>query len=154
TMQKDIEALGGEPKKIPVKKKEEVRISEKVVIPEKKEIPVMEKKEIPAVQPILEKEEIPEEAPKEIPVEEKILERLLQAIESRFPPRGITAKIAELNGRANQYFRSTPKAILVSIVAMIIILLLVGGVSFGNLDKATTAIYQFFKDAQTLQGSR
>ena len=55
TMQKDIEALGGEPKKIPVKKKEEFRVPEKVVIPEKKEVPVIEKKEIPAVQPVLER---------------------------------------------------------------------------------------------------
>ena len=137
-----------------VKIPEEIAEKEEIVTPkkeilEKKEVPLIEKEEVKVI-PIVEKKRLPEEKP----VEERVLERLLQAIEARIPPARITGRIARLNGMANQYFRSTPKAILVSIVAIVILLLLVGGVSFGNLDKAAIAVHNFFKDAQTLQGSR
>ncbi|MDP3991092.1 MAG: hypothetical protein Q8P63_02240, partial [Candidatus Nealsonbacteria bacterium] len=149
--------------KIIVSKKEEA-LEEKAFIAEIKEeaqLPkeVKEKEEILLLaKEIPEKETIKEKSEKSVkpekPIEERVLERLLQAIEARMPPLGVTAKISQINSAANQYFHSSSKAILVSVAAFIIFLLLVGGISFGNLDKAVLALQQFFKDATTLQGYR
>jgi len=89
----------------------------------------------------------------EIEGEEKIFERLLTALESRLPPhRGVGGKIGEFEQEAARHFRSPVRAMLISVAALIIFLLLVGGVSFGNFDKAMLAVHNFFKNAETLQG--
>jgi len=160
TMQKDIDELKGKVGMIEVGPqsagkevvKEKVR-PEKIV---EKMIEVgPQSSELRSSEVPLLIEEKNKEAPREIPIEEKVLEKLLQAIEARMSSAGgLAGKIARLNGAANQYFRSAPKAIIVSVIAVVIILLLVGGVSFGNLDKTLTAVNNFFKDAVTLQGSQ
>jgi hypothetical protein len=94
------------------------------------------------------------EARKEpISEEEKILERLLTALGSRLPPRrGFFGKIGDFDKKANQLFYSPTKSMLIAVLAVVVTLILVGGISFGNLDKAILAIHKFFKDAETLEG--
>ena len=152
TMKKDIESLEEEEKQkvlFAKKTKEELK---------KKKVP---KKIIPSkvVPPEV---EIPKEAPpkeihvlpKAMPVEDKILDRLLTALESRLSRRGIAEKIGEFNRIADQQFRSPVRAMLITIVAIVVIFLLVGGISFGNLDRTLIAVHNFFKDAETLKGHR
>lgn len=99
-------------------------------------------------------EETKKETPKEIPTEERIFERLIAALESRLSNRGVIGKIEELNQLGDQHFRSPKKALIIAVAAIALIFILVGGISFGNLDQTFLAINNFFKDADTLQGYR
>ncbi|MEK7503373.1 MAG: hypothetical protein AAB577_00060, partial [Patescibacteria group bacterium] len=176
TMLKDIVALGGTPeleiKEFLPKKIDEENVFQRMAVSVKKILPknikikikIFEKKsaEIPgagviaaeSAAPLIEEKEKaapfwgeprPEDSGREVPVEEKVLERLLRVMEARMPPREPVK---------HYFYSNTPKAVIVSVIAIVVILLLVGGASFGNLDKTAIAIHDFFKDAVTLQGSQ
>jgi len=85
-------------------------------------------------------------------IEEKILERLYQAFD-RYPIRkGISGKAAEFDQKANSLLHSPIKMMAISISAIVLLFLLIGGISFGNLDQTMVAVKNFFNDAETLQG--
>jgi len=132
--------------KLPEKKLPEEKEEKETVIPEFQE---RGEEKIERVEKI----EKPKTIKEPISTEEKILERLLTALESRLPPRrGFSGKFSEFDRRANKLFTSPTKSMLIAIIAVVVTLVLVGGFSFGNLDKAILAVHKFFKDAETLKG--
>ncbi|MBI2624802.1 MAG: hypothetical protein HYW70_00480 [Candidatus Nealsonbacteria bacterium] len=162
TMRKDIMALtgGGVPKKEYKAQKPETTpkvVSKEPVRPEQIPLPIggAAKKIIPEKEVLAtERKQAPEkeETIKEMPIEDRVLDKLLQALEARIPPRGPFEKLAQINGAANHYFRSSFKVLAVSVVAIVVMFLLIGGVSFGNVDKMMLAVNSFLKDATTLRG--
>ncbi|KKT89925.1 MAG: Fic/DOC family protein, partial [Candidatus Yanofskybacteria bacterium GW2011_GWB1_45_11] len=60
-------------------------------------------------------------------------------------------KIKKLN-YVSRHSRTTTRLTAVSVAAIVILFLLVGGFSFGNIDKMAREFYETFKDATSIQG--
>jgi len=66
--------------------------------------------------------------------------------------RGAFYKFKKFNKESKKHLRSTTKNLLLMISAIILIFLIVGGISFGNVDPIMVGIKKAFKDATTIQG--
>jgi len=64
----------------------------------------------------------------------------------------ITYKLKKFNKEATQRTATKRGGFFITIAAVVILFLIVGGISFGNIDPVVTGIKNVFKDATTLQG--
>jgi len=66
--------------------------------------------------------------------------------------QGSFYKFKKFNRASGKNLRGKPRNLLIMISAIVLIFLIVGGISFGNVDSLVTGVKNAFKDATTLQG--
>src|SRR3989344_4430129 len=78
-----------------------------------------------------------------------VFERFVNVLEARFKTRGL---LSSLDKFSKQSVRTPTRLMAVMISVVVLIFLVVGGFSFGNVDQVALQVKKAIEDAQTLQG--
>src|SRR3989344_2497422 len=93
----------------------------------------------------------PEPAISPLPLLEKISENITELKQLQIPVP-LTHKFYKFNRIADSYIRRPKRLMAIVITSIILLFLIGGGWSFGNVDKVGVAIKKVFKDATSIDG--